>query len=202
MKLSGTQEYIENVIKTEKPEAKSLSLDESRLLHGAMGISTEAGEILDNMKKHIFYGEPIDYNNLREEIGDILWYMGIMIDTTGQSFLQIMGDNLEKLKKRFPDGFTDKKAQNRDIKHELSHFEHDTFVASKCPKCDKDAQMIITTDEETSRYRVSVSCPECGNTGPDGKDYIKALAIEKGIEEWEKMLKEGKIMKVKSSSQS
>jgi len=44
------------------------------LLHGAIGISGEAGELLDAVKKHVFYGKPLDVNNVKEEISDVLWY--------------------------------------------------------------------------------------------------------------------------------
>ena len=75
-------------------------------LHGIIGISTEAGELLDAVKKAYFYGHEPDLNNIREELGDILWY--IMAVARGLDFdlEDIMEENIEKLRKRYPDQFT------------------------------------------------------------------------------------------------
>jgi hypothetical protein len=55
------------------------------VLHAAMGLVTESAELIDALKKHHAYGRPIDWVNLREEIGDVLWYLpllcrGLVID--------------------------------------------------------------------------------------------------------------------------
>lgn len=85
------------------------------ILHGALGISTEAGEILDAVKKSIFYGKPFDFVNLQEEIGDCFWYLAILAKEAGMSFEDIMAQNIAKLKDRYPDKFTEEKALNRDL---------------------------------------------------------------------------------------
>lgn len=50
---------------------------ELNLVHSAAGVFTELGEIVDNFKKHIFYGKELDLVNLKEEIGDVAWYIAI-----------------------------------------------------------------------------------------------------------------------------
>lgn len=85
------------------------------ILHGAIGISTEAGEILDAVKKSIFYGKPFDLVNLQEEIGDCFWYLAILAKEAGMSFEDIQTQNVAKLKKRYPEKFTEEKALNRDL---------------------------------------------------------------------------------------
>lgn len=97
------------------------------ILHGALGISTEAGEILDAVKKSIFYGKPFDLVNLQEEIGDCFWYLAILAKEAGMSFEDIMAQNINKLKTRYPDKFTEEKALNRDLiaeRRELEREDH------------------------------------------------------------------------------
>jgi NTP pyrophosphatase (non-canonical NTP hydrolase) len=193
--LKNTKEYIENVLKTENIKSVSLSTDQSRLLHAAMGVSTEAAEFLDNMKKHIFYGKNLDMVNIQEELGDLLWYVGIAIDTIGSDFLKIMQQNIDKLAKRYEDQeFTEDQAIDRDIPKELNHFddERSVFKAKKCPKCNVDPQVLVSISTFSGKQKATVYCPDCQLTGPDGNDYLKGVAIDKGIKEWELMLKEKK----------
>lgn len=85
-----------------------------RLVHMVMGLSGETGELVDSIKKHLMYGKEIDLDNIREELGDILWYMANLLDSVGSSFEEVMQLNYEKLSKRFPEGkFSEKLAQNR-----------------------------------------------------------------------------------------
>src|ERR1035438_3961414 len=61
-----------------------------RLLHAAMGISGESGELMDAVKKHIMYNKPLDVENVKEELGDLLWYMSLALDQIGSSFEDVM----------------------------------------------------------------------------------------------------------------
>jgi NTP pyrophosphatase (non-canonical NTP hydrolase) len=83
------------------------------LLYGALGISGEAGELLDAVKKHVMYGKELDRTNVLEELGDICWYMALVLETVGSSFEEIMQLNHDKLEKRYPGGFTESLAQLR-----------------------------------------------------------------------------------------
>lgn len=49
--------------------------------HAAYGLVTESGELIDNYKRHIFYGKELDLTNLKEEIGDLLWYVAVYYKT-------------------------------------------------------------------------------------------------------------------------
>lgn len=51
-----------------------------RLLHSTIGIATEAGELLDQIKKHLFYGRELDTTNVVEELGDLFWYQGVALN--------------------------------------------------------------------------------------------------------------------------
>ena len=84
-----------------------------RLLHSVMGLSGEMGEFTDSVKKSIMYGKELDVKNLKEEIGDLLWYMSIALDSLGSSFEEVMKLNHDKLEARYPGGFTEKLAVER-----------------------------------------------------------------------------------------
>jgi len=89
------------------------SLLQKRILHSAMGISGEAGELMDAVKKSVLYNKELDVTNIKEELGDLCWYMALMLDSVGSSFEEVMEMNRVKLEKRFPGGFTEKLAQER-----------------------------------------------------------------------------------------
>lgn len=93
------------------------------LLHAAMGIGTEAGELLDAFKRKIFYGKDLDVVNVKEEIGDLMWYVAILLRELDLDFHEILDLNIEKLKARFPDKFSEGKALNRDLERERSILE-------------------------------------------------------------------------------
>ena len=120
------QEYTRDVVKTES-SIRGLELDGDilRLTHGIIGIQTEAGELLDSLKKYLFYGKRLDVKNLEEELGDLTYYLALVCLATDLPLGRILGNNIEKLKKRYPDGFSSSDALNRDIENELSHFKDD-----------------------------------------------------------------------------
>lgn len=94
-----------------------------RILHAAMGMVTEAAEIMDALKKHIIYGKPLDLVNLREETGDSFWYQALLARAAGFTFEDAKRINIEKLAKRYPEGFTEYHALNRDLGAERTILE-------------------------------------------------------------------------------
>ena len=75
------QQYIEDCLRTESPYTFTTTnpLVSPRLLHGVIGLVTETSELLDAIKKSLFYGKPLDKTNLIEELGDLLWYKYIVV---------------------------------------------------------------------------------------------------------------------------
>jgi len=125
------KDYIKEALVTDAEDyspmaARSSEKHAVRILHAAMGLSTEAGEILDAMKKHIFYGKPIDLVNLKEEAGDIFWYLAVLCDELGITFGEAQETNIKKLRARFPNKFNEFDANNRDLSKEREILEMDT----------------------------------------------------------------------------
>lgn len=69
------EDFSAKCIRTE-----STSFHNDRILHGIIGVVTELGEAIDALKKSLYYGKELDIVNLKEEIGDILWYLSILTD--------------------------------------------------------------------------------------------------------------------------
>lgn len=94
----------------------SLNPGKCDLLHGAIGAAGEAGELLDCVKKHVIYGQPLNRENLVEELGDIEFYLQAIRNATGIPREFIIQKNLEKLQKRYPVRYSDAEAKERKDK--------------------------------------------------------------------------------------
>lgn len=87
-------------------------------LHMVMGMQTESAEIADAYKKHIAYGKNLDLVNVKEEIGDLLWYLANLANLHGWDLRDIMDTNIKKLEARYPEKFNNDNAVNRDLEKE------------------------------------------------------------------------------------
>ena len=83
------------------------------IANGAMGLCGEAGEVIDLVKKWAFQGHTLHRQDIEEELGDVLWYAAILCEGTGTTMEEVMQKNIEKLKKRYPDGFEVERSVNR-----------------------------------------------------------------------------------------
>lgn len=93
--------------------ANSLSRDQL-LLNGVMGLCGESGECIDIMKKHLFQGHPLDSENLMDELSDVLWYAAIIAEGLGTTLDEVAAHNVEKLRKRYPNGFDPERSIHRN----------------------------------------------------------------------------------------
>lgn len=75
------------------------------LMNAALGICGEGGEVADMVKKSAFQGHSLNMTHVAKEFGDVLWYLAIGAHAIGIDFEEIARMNVEKLKKRYPDGF-------------------------------------------------------------------------------------------------
>jgi len=103
-------EFVDSLRAPSNPD--NLKLD---MLHSAVGISGEAGELLDHMKKAVWQDHQIDVSYIALELGDVLFYLTSMCNCIGADINEIRKLNIEKLTKRYPDGIFDKERSiNRD----------------------------------------------------------------------------------------
>lgn len=83
------------------------------ILQGVMGLNGEAGEAIDIVKKYLFQGHDLDNHHLALELGDVAWYVAQAADALGYDLETILQMNVDKLKRRYPDGFDFKRSINR-----------------------------------------------------------------------------------------
>lgn len=95
-----------------------------RIEHAVMGLVTESAECMDAIKKTKIYGKELDIVNLKEEAGDIMWYLAILADALGVTFEEIWEKNIAKLAARYPEKYTDDAAINRDTAVERAILEN------------------------------------------------------------------------------
>jgi len=89
-----------------------------RLMHGVIGLCTETGELQDNLKKYFFYGKSIDFQNIKEELGDVFWYINVILDAANLTWEEVAEANMKKLHARYGNKFSEERALNRDLAEE------------------------------------------------------------------------------------
>ena len=83
------------------------------LINGVMGLCGESGEVIDLVKKHVSHGHPLNREKIIDELGDVAWYLAECADAIGISLEEVLAHNIEKLKKRYPEGFSIERSINR-----------------------------------------------------------------------------------------
>lgn len=71
-----------------------------------LGLVGEAGEVADLVKKHLGHGHALDPAKVREELGDVIWYVPALCRLLGFSLEDVLAHNVEKLRRRYPNGFS------------------------------------------------------------------------------------------------
>ena len=86
---------------------------EQRLIVSALGLAGEAGEFANLVKKMTAHGHPFNKESLEDELGDVLWYIAEAATAAGLNLEDIADQNLKKLAKRYPEGFSQENSINR-----------------------------------------------------------------------------------------
>jgi NTP pyrophosphatase (non-canonical NTP hydrolase) len=84
-----------------------------RLIVSALGLAGEAGEFANLVKKMTAHGHEFDPEALKDELGDVLWYLAEAATSAGLSLNAIALQNVDKLLKRYPEGFSQENSINR-----------------------------------------------------------------------------------------
>ena len=102
-------EYQKLAMATLNPELDKKDV----LINGVMGLCGESGEAIDIVKKWLAQGHELDKAKLAKELGDIAWYLAETATALDLQLEDVFAANIEKLKKRYPDGFDTERSIHR-----------------------------------------------------------------------------------------
>lgn len=131
-----------------------------RFNHSIIGAIGELGELAGNLEKTVYYGQdltPAMLLNIREEIGDALWYLAEACDSMGLKMGEVMQSNIAKLKARFPEKYTDELAveYNRDRAKEAE------ALASKQDLVSKEEALVALIKYKQNKFKVENGIAAC-----------------------------------------
>ena len=89
-------DYQEAMRRTYKP---------NRMMNHILGLVGEAGEVAELIKKDQYHDKPYERQKMRDELGDVLWYLTALAEDHGFTLAEIAERNAEKLSLRYPNGF-------------------------------------------------------------------------------------------------
>lgn len=102
-------EYQELAMTTLNPELNKKDV----LINSVMGLCGESGEAIDIVKKWLAHGHKLDREHLIKELGDVAWYLAEAATALDVQLEEVLQANIDKLKKRYPDGFETKRSLTR-----------------------------------------------------------------------------------------
>ena len=82
------------------------------LNHAVFGLTSEAGEVSGILQK-VYQGHEVDPMHLKKELGDCLWMIAEACTALGFDMDDVMQTNIDKLKARYPEGFTSERSIHR-----------------------------------------------------------------------------------------
>lgn len=99
-------EYQKLAMRTAKQRCRQLT-------NVGLGLAGEAGEVADEIKKHVFHFHPMNREKLIKEAGDVAWYLALLCEVLGTTLDEVFEINISKLMERYPDGFDPERSRNR-----------------------------------------------------------------------------------------
>lgn len=105
----NVNEYQTRAMTTLNPELSKREV----LINSVMGLCGESGEAIDIVKKWMAHGHELDKDHLAKELGDIAWYLAETATALDMDLEEILQANIEKLKKRYPEGFSCEHSRTR-----------------------------------------------------------------------------------------
>lgn len=124
MEQISHSQLVAALVKKPQDILDTLTPEGMDMIHAVLGISGEAGELLDAVKKASVYNKPLDRENVIEELGDLEFYMEQLRQRLGITREETLEANIAKLSKRYAGlSYSDKAAQQREDKQpQRKHF--------------------------------------------------------------------------------
>jgi NTP pyrophosphatase (non-canonical NTP hydrolase) len=106
MEIKQYREAIKRTMNTELTDKEKLAML-------ALGLAGEVGELVDQIKKHVYHGHELDLDEYIKENGDVFWYLFNLMNELGVSEEMVMINNVMKLQKRYSEGFSEEASKKR-----------------------------------------------------------------------------------------
>jgi NTP pyrophosphatase (non-canonical NTP hydrolase) len=108
--LNDYQSLSARTLIDKQPEYSDLELS---LIWNALGLAGESGEVVDLIKKQVCHKHGVDRDAIAKELGDVLWYIAAIATKLDLDLSEIADLNIDKLKARYPEGFSFDRSLNR-----------------------------------------------------------------------------------------
>jgi NTP pyrophosphatase (non-canonical NTP hydrolase) len=106
--------FVASLVKPGQEIIDELTPVKAHALHMALGLQSDAGEVADAVKKHVIYNKAIDLVHLKEELGDVEFFLEGLRQAYGISRTEVIMANMDKLQKRYAQGkYSNQAAQER-----------------------------------------------------------------------------------------
>jgi NTP pyrophosphatase (non-canonical NTP hydrolase) len=114
---------LENYVKWTGKVCAKLDTRKDDITHMLFGMQTEVGELTDIFKKSLAYNKDIDWVNVEEELGDIMFYIASFCRINKIDLEDVILTNVNKLEERYKEKFTTEQALNRNLTKEREILE-------------------------------------------------------------------------------
>ncbi len=120
--------------------ARRTMVEKCRNLDNAgLGLTGESGEVAELIKKHLYQGHELNSEQLIEELGDVLWYITLTAEVLGVGLEDIAQKNIEKLKRRYPNGYSDNNSVNRNPEAAMEQKNRSAEAASSALRTTRES---------------------------------------------------------------
>lgn len=150
--LNRYRDFVQSLAKPGNEIVSEITPIDAHRLHMAIGISGEAGELLDAVKKATIYRKPLDIANVREECGDLLFYIVGMLDSIDTELDSVIAENMAKLSTRYGKTYSNAAAVERADKMQNLDKDHGSEIKGPEVEADEDFDEVVprvcSMDEE------------------------------------------------------
>lgn len=160
---------VRSLVKPGQSIVEAMTGADAHIMHMVLGIGGEAGELIDAVKKHIIYGKPIDLENVKEELGDLEFYLEGLRQELGITRDEVLVGNINKLQVRYGKSvkYSDQAAIARADKLPESKTAWVTktlYDQTPCPRKTVDGQC---GGNMVRVFKTHASCAICGHSRPE-----------------------------------
>lgn len=143
-------------------------------IHFALGLAGETGEVCDIIKKREFHGRNIPVEDIKKELGDVMWYVANLCNTFHFSIEDVIADNIQKLTKRYGDVYqssieemqsmttltpTGKIVCNKCGSYDVKYIDAGPHIKAVCNHCDAFIKFVSKKEFAQMNRETDADCP-------------------------------------------